>query len=366
MAKTYDVDEGSIEITGNHPENPNEKPVSVPVDGDDGQPVQQEPEFVEKEPITIVTETEKKRIDDETENRGAKKDPIDAEAEEAENDEDDDVTRELKRQRNRARRDANKERRRQAAEYKNSEIRRLRQEVEELRANQNASSHLSKLDADQQQIQRFKDDAATKFMLAEKKLSEAFKNGDAEAHTTAMKEMYDAKQSVDRAESALNVIAAKKKEPIQTPEPEQDSFVQEMAAEFQKKNSWFDARLADRDSRRAKRISEDLLREGYSPSDEEYWEELNDRIADEIPHRAVREREEEKEIEKSPAPKKLPISAGGGREVKASGGDGRVAASDITSMQRSILRQMGYVEGTKEWLEMALEYKKKNRSAQGN
>lgn len=353
---TYDVDDDSVEITGKHPENPNEKPVTVPVDGDDGMPVIQE---AEHEPIVIVSETEAKaKAEPEIEKKDDNEDEV-------ENDDDDDVTRELKRQRNRARRQANRDRQRRAADFKNSEIRRLSREVADLKARQENSSVVSKLDEDRNAIQRLKDESATRLMLAEKKMQEAFKGGDEVAHTTALKEMYSAQTTIERADTALQNIDARKKNPPAAQEAPVDNFVAEMVQDFRKKNSWFDPNLMDRDSKRAKRISEDLLREGYDAGDEDYWEELQDRIGDELPHRAAKT--EEAPVKQQPAPvKKLPISSGGGREVRGFTADGKVSTSDITPMQRSILKQMGYAEGSKEWLEHALDMKKRNQTSKQN
>lgn len=357
---TFDVDDGSVDIQENQKGNPNEKPIVVPQDGDDGQPVAietDEQDGLDKEEIKIISDTEAQRLGK------SKAKPEEGDEEEAESEEDDEATRELKRQRNRARRQATKDRQRRAAQHKNERIRELERQVADLSTAVQSTQKNTKLDADFNQVTRIRDDAASRFSNAESRMKLAFKNGDEEGHAQAMKDMYAAQGMLERAENALENIQVRKKEP----EPQrQDGFVAQKAEEFNKNHSWFDQKLGDRDSRRVHRISTDLLREGYKADSFEYWDELEDRIKEELPHKSGNghDKEEEDEIDETPPPKqqkKLPISSGGGKDVKPKSPDGQVRPSDITPMRRSILRQMGLTEGTPEWHEYAKVYKDKNK-----
>lgn len=362
MAETkFDADDGSVEIHGEHPNNPNEKPVTVPENGDDGMPVQQD-EPVEQEPITIISDSERQRLDAE------KKVKAPDDEEETDDPDDDETTRELKRLRNRARRQANKDRQRKAESFKNAEINRLKRELQEVRSLVNNNTRISQLETSEIQVQRIQADASTRFTAAERKLDEAFKAGDAESHRAATKELYEAQSVLEKAATALKNIDIQKK----TPEtPQQNTFVAERGAEFRKNNPWYDEKLGDRDSRVANRISLRLLNEGLDPNTDEYWEELEDELADALPKKVSKlkdneddEDEEPEKQQKQQVKQKLPISGGGGKEVRKPSSDGTVSTSDITPLQRSILRQMGFTEGSKEWMDMALTYKQKNKLAQ--
>lgn len=359
---SFVVDQGDIEIHGEHPVNKHEKPIAMPEEGDDGQPVAlQNDEQEGNEPIQIITDTEEERLKAEKAKKAVKTEDED----EVEEEGDDDVTRELKRQRNRARRQANKERQKNAERFNKSEIRRLKDELAEVKALVGNTAKISKLDADQSQVERIRDAAAAKYSAAKAKLSAAFAGGDPDAHAAAMEEMFQQQQMYEKAEVALKNIDAQKKAPEQQ---RPNTFVEEKRKEFLKNNPWFDDQKKDRDSRIALRISKDLINEEYAVDSDEYWEELETRIAEQLPNKKDADMGDEDEDEPAPKPKpqqqkqKLPISSGGGREAKGNGDDD-VKTSDISSVQRSILRQMGYTEGSPEWLDQAKDMKKRNQAS---
>jgi hypothetical protein len=51
------------------------------------------------------------------------------------------------------------------------------------------------------------------------------------------------------------------------------------------RNSWYDPQAKDMDSEIAQRLDKKLTDEGYDPSSEDYWDELDDRVAKYLPHR---------------------------------------------------------------------------------
>ena len=61
--------------------------------------------------------------------------------------------------------------------------------------------------------------------------------------------------------------------------------VQANATKWLKKNSWYDPQARDTDSRIAKVIDQELVADGWDPSDPEYWEELDSRLSSRLPHR---------------------------------------------------------------------------------
>jgi len=83
-----------------------------------------------------------------------------------------------------------------------------------------------------------------------------------------------------------------KKQQLEVAKAPRQNVPNEMAAEVQKnaerwlgKNSWFDPQARDTDSRIAKVIDQELAADGWDPSDSEYWEELDSRLASRLPHR---------------------------------------------------------------------------------
>ena len=67
---------------------------------------------------------------------------------------------------------------------------------------------------------------------------------------------------------------------------EVDPRIVRFATQWKRNNSWFDASTTD--GKIADVIGADLLNEGYEASEKEYWDELNDRLRERLPHRFKR------------------------------------------------------------------------------
>jgi len=63
-------------------------------------------------------------------------------------------------------------------------------------------------------------------------------------------------------------------------------MVQKMAADWMRRNSWYDPQGKDLDSEIAQKIDRKLTEEGYDPTTEDYWEELDERLQKYLPHRS--------------------------------------------------------------------------------
>ena len=61
--------------------------------------------------------------------------------------------------------------------------------------------------------------------------------------------------------------------------------MQANATSWLKSNNWYDPNGQDTDSRIAKVIDNALASEGWDPSDPEYWDELDNRLKERLPHR---------------------------------------------------------------------------------
>ena len=64
-----------------------------------------------------------------------------------------------------------------------------------------------------------------------------------------------------------------------------DPAVQDMVADWMAKHKWYDPQGKNLDSEIAQRIDKTLTEEGYDASQQEYWDELDDRLKKYIPHR---------------------------------------------------------------------------------
>ena len=88
------------------------------------------------------------------------------------------------------------------------------------------------------------------------------------------------------------------------------------AREWRSKNSWYDPERRDADSKIAAAIDEQLAEEDFDPRTTAYWKELDKRIAQQLPHRASRDRVDELDDDVDDTPSQ---TQGSGRERSANG-----------------------------------------------
>ena len=82
---------------------------------------------------------------------------------------------------------------------------------------------------------------------------------------------YETKNRIDQMKQV-------KKQAETVPEQQPDPIIKELADEWMDRNPWYDPDGKDRESRIAKRIDSQLVKEGWDPATEDYWEELDARL----------------------------------------------------------------------------------------
>lgn len=179
----------------------------------------------------------------------------------------------------RAQRQQRKFRRKAAIEHKERELAYLRAENEEFKRRlsnvekQTTQFNLNTVD------QRL-NEALNEANMAERIMAKAIEQGQGEDVTKAL-------QIRDAAlERARQLKAAKEQvEKAPTPKPQKDPRVAAYAQEWVKSNDWYDPSGKDEDSAIVKVIDQRLAAEGYNPATEDYWIELDNRVARRLPHR---------------------------------------------------------------------------------
>jgi len=127
-------------------------------------------------------------------------------------------------------------------------------------------------------------DAQVRFEYAKMKLSEATQNGDGEAMIEAQTLWQQSQQEmaqIDHLHRQAENELRRNQNNDQLPNPE----TQRNAKKWMERNSWYNPEAKDPDSRIAKRIDEVMATQGWDPSDEDYWDELDSRLQKELPHR---------------------------------------------------------------------------------
>jgi hypothetical protein len=128
------------------------------------------------------------------------------------------------------------------------------------------------------------EDAQVRLEYAKMKLAEATQNGDGQAMVEAQTLWQSAQ------EEARNLAAMRGQADRELRQPQQqanvpDPEVQRLAAQWMRKNNWYNPDASDKDSRIAKKIDEVMSTQGWNPTDPDYWDELDSRLQKELPHR---------------------------------------------------------------------------------
>lgn len=126
-------------------------------------------------------------------------------------------------------------------------------------------------------------------------LRNAMARGNPDAHVQAM-------EVRDRARDVLNYLSGIKQRLERQPQPgpqarqpqpeagggedaELPPEVRKRAAAFMKKNSWYDPGGGDTDSRILLALDDEVMNNGFDPSQSEYWDELDRLARERLPHR---------------------------------------------------------------------------------
>jgi hypothetical protein len=153
------------------------------------------------------------------------------------------------------------------------------------RQNQELLERLSSVErkthsADLARIDKAIEDTSVRLQYAKAKMAEATNAGDGEALAKAQELWYEARQQVD----ALNNL---KKTAVQ-PQRQQsipDPRMQRLVAQWMERNPWYNPDHRDIDSKIAKQIDEALTAEGWDPNKDDYWDELDSRLQQYLPHK---------------------------------------------------------------------------------
>jgi len=113
------------------------------------------------------------------------------------------------------------------------------------------------------------------------KMREATDNSDGESFTKAQEAWYESRRKVEamRNFKEQNAEASNRETGAVNPK------LQRLANQWMERNSWYDPNSGDEDSAIAKIVDERLIKEGYNPETEEYWDELDNRLQKRLPNR---------------------------------------------------------------------------------
>jgi hypothetical protein len=131
-------------------------------------------------------------------------------------------------------------------------------------------------------IDKHIEDAQTKLEYAKMKIAEATQNQDGEGMVQAQELMSQANDDIRQLANMRHQADNELKQPEQN---EQDPIVKRNAQDWMRRNSWYNPNGNDTDTRVAKKMDELMAAQGWDPTDDDYWEELDSRLQKELPHR---------------------------------------------------------------------------------
>lgn len=166
---------------------------------------------------------------------------------------------------------------------------------------------------DNHQIKKAIEDQESRILFARQKMKEATETGNGDLMTSAQ-EMW--REATNNREQLVNYAERQQEAPAPAQKPVPDAITQRYAANWMSKTPWYDPAHRDADSKLALEVDQALASEGFNPKTREYWEELDNRLQDLLPHRYTNENSEP--IQQRQRPRSAVTSTG--RETSNSAG----------------------------------------------
>ena len=127
------------------------------------------------------------------------------------------------------------------------------------------------------------EDAAVQVEYAKMKMRDSVNHQNGDELTKAQELWFDAKRKLETLQNVKDTATKNVSQPRNIDQG--DPVVKRYAAEWMEDNPWYDPQGKDLDSEIASRIDRKLTEEGWDPKTEEYWEELDNRLARYLPEK---------------------------------------------------------------------------------
>lgn len=135
------------------------------------------------------------------------------------------------------------------------------------------------------QIDRLLEDEATRVEYAKMKATQAAQAGNVAEQMEYMEQFHNAKTKLAQVQLLKQRQVEEAKQPRNNVPNPATEVVQQNATDWLNSNRWYDPSGKDTDSRIAKVVDNALASEGWDPADPEYWDELDNRLKERLPHR---------------------------------------------------------------------------------
>lgn len=149
------------------------------------------------------------------------------------------------------------------------------------------------------------EDAGVQVEYAKMKMKEAVSSSDGEGLARAQELWYESKRKLESLENLKQNATQHMTQPkqnIQVPDP----MVQRLAADWMEENPWYDPNGRNEESQIAQMIDKRLTEEGYDPTTEDYWDELDSRMRRYMP----RQQNDNQSSQRAARPRSVMTSSG--------------------------------------------------------
>ena len=238
------------------------------------------PEMQEPEDNSSQSATESNQNDDDDGDYRGEKEEVSSNS--AEND-DREAIREARREERRLKKQINREKDKASSHLINV----LRKQNEELSQRLASLEHKTS-GAELARVDKAIEDAGVQVEYAKMKMRDAVGHGDGDGVARAEEMLYESRRKLEALQNvkqqASKQINQQPKKNIQVPDP----MVQRYAADWMERNPWYDPNGRNEESEIAQMLDKRLTSEGYDPTTEDYWDELDDRLSKFIPEKSNR------------------------------------------------------------------------------
>ena len=206
------------------------------------------------------------------------------------------------------------------------------------RQNQDLMERLAKIEqransADLARFDKAIEDEELRLNFASRKMKEAADNSDGQALVKAQELWYEARRKIE----AMKATKARAVEHVNNQPGAVNPKLTQLANSWMEDNDWYDPNGKDEDSQIAKLIDTRMAEEGWDPSTEDYWNELDKRLQKRLPHRYTDEQDEQ-------PVRRRPRSVVTGSSRESSGSSGNTASVILSPEQVRAMKDAGFWE----------------------
>ena len=236
-------------------------------------------------------------------------------------------------------------------DVKLKQLERVNRELMERLSNVERRTHGAEL----ARVDKAIEDAELQFQYAKLKLQEATQAGDGEALVKAQDMWYESKQKIE-ALTNVKKQAVKPTNDQSLPDPR----VKANASEWMERNSWYRPDSGDEDTEIAKIVDKKLIAEGWDPTRQEYWDELDKRLQRRLPHRYNDDTDDEPVVRQRPRN----VVTSSGRESSSAGASRNTFT--LNPEQVRAMKDAGFWDDPQKRAKMIKRYAMEARSQRSN